>query len=122
MGGAGGEIEEKRFFRCYRVMLVQPVDRIVGQVTGHMVPLGRGSRRLNRQGISIKSRLPLTVGPGHESVVILKAQASRPMIVRTDRTDLRGRRIVPFTECGGTVAVASKHFRYGHRALVPDRI
>ena len=77
-------------------------------------------RRLDRDGVLEQARLILRGLARHESVEIVEAIARGPTVERTHRGRFRRRRVVPFAEGRGLVAVIAQHRRNRRGALRDD--
>ena len=126
VGRAGGVIGEERLVGRQRVLLLDPVDRLVGEIGVQMVVrlglsgqllLGLDRRRVLEQG-----RVPLVHVAADEPVEIIEAEPGRPEIERPDGAALPGRHVVVLAEPGGAVAVAAQNFGDRAAALRHQRI
>ena len=106
VGGTRREVHEERLVRQQRLLLAHPVDRLIGQILGQVIALGRGLRRLNRRGALIQRRVPLVVLAADESVEVLEpATAGRPRGERPRRAGLPDRHLVALAELSGRVTI-----------------
>ena len=89
-----------------RLLLARPGDRLVGQVLGQVVALGRRLRRLDRRRALVERRIPLVVLAADEAVEVLEAAAAgRPRVERARRARLPDRHLVALAELRGRVAI-----------------
>ena len=102
--GAGNVITEERLARIDLVQAVHPVNRIVGH-GGNEIPARLALEGIDLRGVAEQVRLPLIGVTADEPVEILKAHADRPLVERSDRAGLEGRRVVVLAKprCGETV-------------------
>ena len=106
VGGAGREVHEERLVGQQRLLLAHPVDRLVGQVLGQVIALGRRLRRLDRGGALVQGRVPLVVLAADEAVEVLEAAAAgRPRGERARRAGLPDRNLVALAELRRRIAV-----------------
>jgi hypothetical protein len=104
--GAGREVDEERLVGQQRFLLARPGNRLVGQVFGQVVPLGRCLRRLDRRRAFVQGRVPLVVLATDEAIEVLEAApASRPRVERTCRARLPDRDLMALAELRGLVAI-----------------
>ena len=87
-------------------MLLHPGHGALGQVFAQVVVLV--VRRLDRIEVFVEPRLPLRGLTGEEAVEVVKAVAGGPAVERAHRGGLIGRRVMPFAEGGGLVAVVAQ--------------
>ena len=100
------EVDEERLVAHQRLLLAHPGDRLVGQVLGQVIALGRRLRRLDRRRALVERGIPLVVLAADEAVEVLEsAAAGRPRIERARRTGLPHRHLVTLAELRGRVAV-----------------
>ncbi len=116
VGGARREVHEERLVGQQRLLLACPADRLVGQILGQVVALGRRLRRLDRGGALVQGRVPLVVLAADETVEVLEAAAAgRPCRERPGRAGLPDRNLVALAELGRGVSVELQR----QRAVAP---
>jgi len=108
MHAAGGEIGEKRLFRIQRFRALDPVDGAVGKVGGEMVVFVI-RWAVDERIILDEMRIILMRLATDEAVEIIEAHGVRPMVERTLRARFDIRRVVPFAEHRGVIAVQAQH-------------
>ena len=108
MDSTGRPIHKKGFIRRVGTMLLQPPDGLVCHIFGEVVFLI--VRGFDRDGVFKQARLILGGLPGEETVEILEAVTSRPMVEGAHGRGLVRRRVMPFAKGGGLVAVEAQHF------------
>ena len=86
--GARRPVKKERLVRGERLVLAQPVDRVIGQVFGQVVRVVL--RRLDRGQVLVQARLPLRGLAGDEAVEVIEAVPRRPAIERSHRGRLAG--------------------------------
>ena len=102
----GAKYMKNGLSRQQRLLLARPVDRLVGQVLGEVIALGRRLRRLDRGGALIQRRVPLVVLPADEAVEVLEpAAAGRPRRERSGRAGLPDRDLVALAELRRGISV-----------------
>ena len=111
-------IHQERLVGRKGAMLAKPRQRLVRHVRTQVI--GLVVRRLDRNGVLEQARLILRSLARHESVEIVEAVARRPTVERTHRGRFRRRRVVPFAEGRGLVAVVAQHRRNRRGALRDD--
>ncbi len=111
VSGAGSPVHQEGLVGRERAMLAHPGDGLVRHVFAQMVLLVM--RGLNGVEVLDQARLPLRSLAGQEAVEVIEADtlAGRPKRERPHRRGLGRRRVVPFAEGGGLVAIGAKHFR-----------
>ncbi len=109
MRGTGREVDEERLIRRQRLLVLHPVDRMVGHV-GHEVVV-RVCRRLDLVHAVIEQRRPLVGLAADEAIELVEAGAGRPAVGRAGGADLPGRGLVRFSERRRAVAVEPQHLR-----------
>ena len=122
VGGPGREVHEERLVGHQRLLLVDPGDRLVGQVLGEVVALLRRLRRLDRGDPVVEGRVPLVGLGADEAVEVLEAAAGRPLVERAHRARLPDRHLVALPELGGAVAVQLQDLGERRRSVGPDRV
>ena len=110
---AAGPIHEERPIGLQRLVVAQPVDRVVGQVLREVVALLRGLRGRHDSGVAHQVRLVLRRLPGQEPVEILEAQPGGPVLERARCRGVLRRGVVPLAPCARAVAVILEHL--GHQ-------
>ena len=123
---ARGVIGEERLVRRQRVLLLDPVDRLIGEIGVQMVVrLGLSGELLlgfDRSRVLEQGRVPLVHVAADEPVEIIEAEPGRPQVERPDGAALPGRHVVVLAEPGGAVAVAAQDFGDRAGALRHQRI
>ena len=114
---AAGPVHEEGPVRGHGLVLVQPVDGIVGQILVQVVALFGGLGRRHERRVANQVRLELRRLPGEESVEGLEAQIRRPVLERTGRSGLDGWCVVPLAPRSRGVAVILEHFCHECAAL-----
>ena len=115
VGRAGRVIREERLVRRQRMLLLDPVDRLIGEIGVEIVVrFGRGgelllgfdgNRVLEHRGI------PLVGVAADESVEIIEPESGGPKVERAVGAALPGRHVMVLAEPRGAVAVAAQNFR-----------
>ena len=118
---ASGIVDEKWLIARHSIMLMQPVNRFVGNVGGEVITLFRSLVGLDRSLIAIDARVVLVVGGLKESVEVLEAEACRPAIEGALWTNLPGRRVMPLAKGCRAVAVLLENFGNRRRARIRRR-
>ena len=108
-----GPIHEERPIGLQRLVVAQPVDRVVGQVLRQVIALLGRLRRRHDSGVAHQVRLVLRSLPGQEPVEILEAQPGRPVLERAGRRGVLRRGVVPLAPRARAVAVVLEHL--GHQ-------
>ena len=122
VGGAGGEVGEERLVGHQRLLLTDPVDRVVGHVLGEVVALLRGAVGLDRHGAVVDGRGVLVRLAADEAVEVLEATAARgPGVERAHRARLPHRHLVALAELRGRVAVQLQRLGERRRRVRADR-
>ena len=98
--------------------MLEPRQRLVRHVRTQVI--GRVARRLDRNGVLEQARFILRCLAGHESIEVVEAVACRPTVERAHRGRFRRRRVVPFAEGRGLVAVIAQHLRDRRRGFRDD--
>src|SRR6185369_5755684 len=75
------------------------------------MPLWIVMRRLDRRGVLIERRIPLTRLASLESVPIAEAFSDRPPVERTSSAELVIGSVVPFSERSGAVLISLQNLR-----------
>jgi hypothetical protein len=103
-------------------MLMQPVDRFVGNVGGEVIALLRRFVRLDRRLIAIDARVILIVGGLKESVKMLEAQSGWPAIEGTLRAHLPGGCVMPLAKSCRAVTIHLENFGNRRGAFGKQRV
>ena len=101
----GGVVDEERLVRHQRLLLLDPVDRLVGHVLGEVVALLRRLGLLDRHRVAVDRRRVLVRLAADEAVEVLEARPGRPRAERAHRARLPDRHLVAFPELRRRVAV-----------------
>ena len=118
---AARPVHEERLVRLERLVLAQPVDRVVGEVFAQVVALVPAScGGSDAGGVAHQARLVLRRFAGEEAVEVLEAVAGRPVVERAGGGRLLGGRVVPLAERRGAVAVVLQHLGHSGAALRDD--
>jgi hypothetical protein len=107
MRRAGREVDEEGLVGHERLLLVHPVDGVIGQVFGEVVALLRGLLGLHRPGAFVEGRVILVGFTADEAVEVLKTAAGGPLSEGTHRAGLPQRHFVALAELRRGVAVQS---------------
>ncbi len=118
MRGAWRPIHEERLVRREGPVAAQPDQGLVHHILGQVIFWIM--RRFDRIGVLEQPRLVLRGFPGEKTIEIVEAISRRPAVERPHRRGLGRRRIVPFAEGGGLVAIFVQHLGYGRRGLRYD--
>jgi hypothetical protein len=105
--GAGREVDECRFFGRQRLLVLDPGARLLRHV-GHEVVV-RVVRQLDHGRAVIQKRRPLVGLAADEAVELVEALARRPTVERAGDARLPDRRLMPFAEGRGGIAVQAQH-------------
>ena len=122
MNGASGKVEKEGLLRRYSVVLMQPVNRVIGQILRQDVTLFRLTRRDHRARAAIELWVPLAVFAAHESVEIIEAKSGRPVIEGPTWPNFPNRCVVPLAKCRSAVAISAQDLSNGCRTLGPDTV
>ena len=116
-------VDEERLVRHQRLLLADPVDRVVGHVLGEVVALIRRPVRLDRHGAVVERRRVLVRLAAEEAVEVLEAAApGRPRVEGPHRARLPDGHLVALAELRGRVAVQLQRLGQRRRRLRPDRV
>ncbi len=115
-------VDEERLVGHQRLLLADPLDRVVGHVLGEVVALLGGAVGLDRNGVVVDRRVVLVGLPPDEAVEVLEPAAGRPLPEGAHRTGLPHRHLVALTELGGGIAVEFEDLRQGGCGVRPDRV
>ncbi len=97
--GARGEVHEKRFIGCQRLLLAEPLDGLVGHVLQEVIALLWRLFVFNRDGALEERRIPLVRLAANEAVEVFKAAAARGLGIEwSNRAGLPDRNFVAFAE------------------------
>ena len=99
------EVDEEGLVRHQRLLLLDPVDRLVGHVLGEVVALLGRLRLLDRNRVAVDRGRVLVRLAADEAVEVLEARARRPGVERPQRARLPDRHLVALAELGRRVAV-----------------
>ena len=99
---------EERLARRRLLLVLQHPDRLIGEVLGEVIAVGRFPRRLDRVVVDLQFRRPLVRVAAEEAVEAFETQAEWPAIERARRAPLRARRQVPLTDGVRGVAVVAQ--------------
>ena len=123
VGGAGGEVDEERLVAHQGLLLVDPLDGLVGHVLHQVVALFGRLGGLNRGGALVQRRVVLVRLAADEPVEVLEAPAAgRPGVERSRRAGLPHRDLVALAELGRGVAVQLQRLGQRGRGVGPDRV
>ena len=112
MGRAGRVVQEERLVRRDRLGVLDELQRLVGQVLGQVIALGRGLRLVHRVVVIDQVRIPLVGLRPQEPVPALEPPPGRPVPPRGGDVHLDRRAQVPLADHVGVPARA----RPGSRA------
>ena len=115
MHRAGRPVKEERLTGCLGLMLIQPVDGLVGDVGGQVV-FGIGGR-LDEGGVIDQAGMVLVGLATEKSVEMIEAIAGWPAVEGTAAGGFMSRRVMPLAEGGGGITVAAQHLRQGGGGL-----
>ena len=107
VGGAGGEVDERRLVRRQRLLVLDPGARLLGHV-GHEVVV-RVVRQFDHGGAVVQVGRPLVGLAAEEAVELVEALPGRPAVEGPGHAGFPGRGLVPLAERGGGVAVQAQH-------------
>ena len=119
---AGRVVDEERLVRHQRLLLADPVDRVVGHVLGEVVALlGRAVGLDRRRAVVERGRVLVRLAADEAVEVLEAAAAGRPGVERPDRARLPDRHLVALAELRGRVAVQLQRLGERRRRVRPDR-
>ncbi len=119
----GREVDEERLVPHQRLLLPDPLDRLVGHVLGEVVALLRRPVGLDRRRPLVDGRVVLVRLPADEAVEVLEAAAAaRPRVERAERARLPDRHLVALPELGGRVAVQLQRLCERSAGVRADRV
>src|SRR3954465_5142745 len=98
VGRTRREVNEERLVRGGRFLLLDPTDRLVGQVFHQVVAIFGGSLRFDRRCSVVQCWVVLVVLAADETVEMLEAGTSWPVMVWADWCRLENRYFVAFAE------------------------
>ena len=119
---AGREVDEERLVRHQRLLLLDPVDRLVGHVLGEVVALLRRLRLLDRHRVAVDRGRVLVRLAADEAVEVLEARARRPRVERAHRARLPDGHLVALAELRGRVAVQLQRLGERRARVRADRV
>src|SRR5215469_1445006 len=123
MGCSGCKIHEERFVRRQRLLLRDPVSRLIRHVLHQVVALFRCLFGLDWGRAFVKRWVPLARLASDEAIEILEATASRwPSVERPNRARLPYRHLVTLTELRCGIAVELEGSRQGRDSVRQDRV
>ena len=120
--GAGREVDEERLVGHERLLLADPVDRLVGHVLGEVVALLRRLLLLHGHGVAVDRRRVLVRLSADEAVEVVEARSGRPRVERSHRARLPDGDLVTLPELRGRVAVEPQRLRERRARLGADRV
>ncbi len=91
VAGPGREVHEPGLVRRRGLRIGQELQRLVSQVLGQVIPLGRGGRRIDLVVVVPEVGIPLIGQPTEKAVEAIEAPAQRPGPLRTTHRNLAGR-------------------------------
>ncbi len=115
MRSPGSEIREERLVRRQRLLVADPLDRLIGEV-GHQMVI-RIVRKFDPGHPVIEAWRPLVGFTTDESVELVEARARWPAVCRSGRTHFPCRCFMRFSKRRCAVAVQAKHFGKGSDAI-----
>ena len=117
------EVDEERLVAHQRLLLADPLDRLVGHVLGEVVALLRRLLGLDRGRALVDRRVVLVRLPADEAVEVLEAAAAgRPRVERAERARLPHRHLVALAELRGRVAVQLQRLGQRRAGVRADRV
>ena len=121
VGGTGRVVDEERPVGRHRLLLMDVLDRAVGQrVVERVVPLAPGRHHhLDRSRVLVQRRLPLIRFAADEAVEVVEPLHGRPAIERPGDAGLPVGDVVVLADERGAVAVLAQGLRH-HRAALGD--
>ena len=122
VGRAGREVDEEGLVGHERLLLGDPVDRLVGHVLGEVIALLGRPLGLDRDRVAVDRGRVLVRLAADEAVEVLEAGACRPGVERTHRARLPHRHLVTLAELGCCVAVQLQCLGKRCRGVGPDRV
>ena len=120
---AGCVVDEERLVGHQRLLLADPVDRVIGHVLGEVVALLRRAIGLDRGRAVVDRRRVLVRLPADEAVEVLEAAAAgRPVLERPHRARLPHRHLVALAELRRRVAVELQRLSQRCRRVRAQRV
>ena len=119
---AGRVVDEERLVRHQRLLLLDPVDRLVGHVLGEVVALLRRLGLLDRDRVAVDRGRVLVRLAADEAVEVLEARARRPRAERPHRARLPDGHLVALAELRGRVAVQLQRLGERRARVRADRV
>ena len=120
---AGRVVDEERLVGHQRLLLADPVDRVIGHVLGEVVALLRRAVGLHRDRAVVDRRGVLVRLSADEAVEVLEAAAAgRPVLERPHRARLPHRHLVALAELGRRVAVELQRLGQRRRRVRAQRV
>ena len=120
---AGREVDEERLVGHERLLLADPLDRLVGHVLREVVALLRSPVGLDRRRPLVERRVVLVGLAADEAVEVLEAAAAGgPRVERPHRARLPDRHLVALAELRRRVAVELQRLRERRAGVRADRV
>ena len=119
---AGREVREEGLVRHERLLLADPLDRLVRHVGHEVVALFRRLLGLDRDRALVDRRVVLMGLPADEAVEVLEAAPGRPVVEGPHRARLPHRHLVALAELRRRVAVQLQRLRERRAGVRPDRV
>ena len=117
------EVHEEWLVGHERLLLANPLDRLVGHVLGEVVALLRRLLRLHRRRALVEGRVVLIRLTADEAVEVLEtAAAGRPGVEGPHRARLPDRNLVALAELRRGIAVQLKGLRQRRARVGTDRV
>ena len=120
--GARREVHEERLVRHQRLLLADPVDRVIGHVLGEVVALLRRAVRLDGHRVLVDRRRVLVRLAADEAVEVLEPRSGGPRVEGTHRARLPYRHLVALAELRRGVAVELERLGKRRGRVRPDRV
>jgi hypothetical protein len=123
MGSSGGVVDEERLVGRHRVLQMDVLDGVVGEVVVEVIVRVADVRLDGRVAVEDK-RAPLVHVTADEAVELLKAEAGGPAVEGTCLAGLPVGNVMVFAEPGGVVAVLAKELAdaccvFAYERIVP---
>ena len=122
MRGARRVVDEERLVGHQRLLLRDPVDRVIGHVLREVVPLLGCPVGLHGDRVLVDRRRVLVRLAADEAVEVLEARARRPRAERAHGARLPDRHLVALPELRGRVAVQLQRLGERREGVRPDRV
>ncbi len=123
MRGTRSEVDEEGLVGHERLLLANPLDRLVGHVLGEVVTLLRRLLRLHRRRALVEGRVVLIRLTADEAVEVLEsAAAGRPGIEGPHRARLPHRHLVALAELRRRIAVQQQRLRQRRARIGANRV